>query len=160
MRVVTAVLLLFVAGGVAAEQIYLDQLIESPLATLQERFPGLRKEGCYQLPDGRFLQLTMDRKDGKPWRVTLAATSPCRRAEDGPTLEVLHRQGVVLGDSSAAVLEKLGRPDASAAPEPAQRRLGETEYFYICRLSEGCARHTSVFIKEGRVTAVSEWYSE
>jgi hypothetical protein len=40
------------------------------------------------------------------------------------------------------------------------RKLGETEYFYICRVSEGCARHTSVLIRDGVVTAISEWYSE
>lgn len=161
MRLGLTVLLLFAAAGShAADVTYLDQLIETPLATLQASFPGLRREGCYRLADGRFLQITMDRKDGKPWRVTLAATAPCRRADDGPAADIQHRSGVLLGDSTASVLQKLGRPDASAAPEPAQRRLGETEYFYICRVSEGCARHTSVFIKEGVVTAVSEWYSE
>jgi hypothetical protein len=40
------------------------------------------------------------------------------------------------------------------------RRFGEMEFFYICRVSEGCARHTSVFLKGGVVSAIVEWYSE
>jgi hypothetical protein len=161
MRVGIAVLLLFVAvSSGAADPVYLDELIETPLASLQTQFPDLRREGCYRLADGHFLQITMDRKDGKPWRVTFASVAPCRRADDGPAVEIRHRSGIALGDSTGAILEKLGRPDASAAPDPAQRRLGDTEYFYICRVSEGCARHTSIFIKDGLVSAISEWYSE
>ena len=65
-----------------------------------------------------------------------------------------------LGDSTVDIVEKMGRPDASAAPETALKTLGDTEYFYVCRVSEGCARHTSVFIRDGLVSAIAEWYSE
>jgi hypothetical protein len=160
MRVALIVFALLVAATASAQQpVYLDELIETPLATLQTLFPGLRKEGCYKLANGQYLLITMDKKDGKPWRVSLA-TSPTRKAQDGPAVEVRHRKGVTLGDSTVDVVEKMGRPDASAAPEAALKKLGDTEYFYICRISEGCARHTSVFIRDGVVTAVSEWYSE
>lgn len=160
MRVILAVLALLFAGTAAAEPIFLDELVETPLATLQTLFPGLRKEGCYRLAGGQYLLVTMDKKDGKPWRVSLASEPPCRKPQDGPALEVRHRKDVVLGDTTLAVVEKLGRPDASADPETALKRLGDTEYFYICRVSEGCARHTSVFIRNGVVSAISEWYSD
>ncbi|MFL6247245.1 MAG: hypothetical protein ACJ74H_14530 [Thermoanaerobaculia bacterium] len=153
-------LLLVAASSRAADPVYLDQLIEMPLATLQTQFEGLRKEGCYHIAEGRYLLLTMDKKDGKPWRVALSAEAPCRKAVDGPLLDVRHRKGVDLGDSTVLVVEKMGRPDAAAAPETALKRLGDMEYFYVCRLSESCARHTSVFIRNGLVSAVAEWYSE
>jgi hypothetical protein len=153
-------LLLVAVSSRAADPLYLDQLIEMPLATLQTQFPGLRKEGCYRIAEGRYLLLTMDKKDGKPWRVALSGSEPCRKPEDGPLLDVRQRKGVELGDSTVAVVEKMGRPDASAVPETALRRLGDVEYFYVCRVSEGCARHTSVFIKAGLVSALAEWYSQ
>lgn len=153
-------LLLVAASSRAADPVYLDQLIESPLTTLQIQFPGLRKEGCYRVAPGRYLLLTMDKKDGRPWRVALSAEEPCRKPEDGPLLDVRHRKNVELGDSTIVVVEKMGRPDASAAPETALRRLGDTEYFYVCRVTDGCARHTSVFIRGGLVSAIAEWYSE
>ena len=152
--------LMSAATGIAADPIYIDELVETPLGTLQQHFPRLRNEGCYRLADGRFLQITMDKKDEKPWRVTLSSVAPCRRPEDGPVLDVRHRSGVTLGDTTPAVIERLGRPEASAEPEADQRRLGTTEYFYICRVSEGCARHISIFTRDGGVTAISEWYSE
>lgn len=153
-------LLLVTASSRAADPVYLDQLIETPLSTLQTQFPGLRKEGCYRVAPGRYLLLTMDKKDGKPWRVALSAEEPCRRAEDGPLLDVKDRKGVELGESTVVVVEKMGRPDAAAAPETALKKLGDMEYFYVCRVSEGCARHTSVFIKGGLVSAIAEWYSQ
>lgn len=158
---IAAVALLFVAGGAAADPVYLDQLMETQVASLREQFPGLKKEGCYRIAAERYLLIAVDRKDGKPWRVALTNTPPCRRPEDLPVaLDVRHRKGVELGQRTVEVLELMGRPDASAEPEPSLKRLGETEYFYICRLSEGCARHTSVFVREGIVSAISEWYSE
>ena len=162
MRIVIAFvsLLLVAVSSRAADPLYLDQLIEMPLATLQTQFEGLRKEGCYRIAEGRYLLLTMDKKDGKPWRVALSAEQPCRKATDGPLVDVRHRKGVELGDSTIAVVEKMGRPDAAAAPETALKRLGDMEYFYVCRLSDSCARHTSVFIREGLVSAVAEWYSQ
>lgn len=162
MRLVIAFvsLLLVAVSSRAADPVYLDELIETPLTTLQTQFPGLRKEGCYRVATGRYLLLTMDKKDGKPWRVALSAEEPCRKPEDGPLLDVRQRKGVELGNSTVAVVEKMGRPDASAVPETALRKLGDVEYFYVCRVSEGCARHTSVFIRGGLVTAVAEWYSQ
>src|SRR5215213_4048341 len=77
-------LLLVTASSRAADPVYLDQLIETPLATLQTQFEGLRKEGCYQVAPGRYLLLTLDKKDGKPWRVALSAAEPCRKPIDGP----------------------------------------------------------------------------
>lgn len=153
--------LLFVAiPADAADPVYLDQLVETPWATLQQQFPSLKNEGCYQLGEGRYLHITQDKKDKKPWRVTLASEAPCRRPETIADMDVRARSGITLGDTSVGIVEHLGRPDASAAPEPAQKRLGDLEYFYICRVSEGCARHTSVFVKAGVVSAISEWYSE
>lgn len=164
MRVGTAFavvsLLLAAFGAEAAEPVYLDQLMERSLPELQAQFPGLKRDGCYRVGENRYLLIAMDRKDGKPWRIAYSSVEPCRRPEDAPFLEVRERKGVELGDSTVAVIEKMGRPDASAAPEPALKRLGEIEYFYVCRVSEGCARHTSVFMHAGVVTAVSEWYSE
>ena len=162
MRLVIAFvsLLLVAVSSRAADPLYLDEIIEMPLATLQTQFPGLKKEGCYRIATGRFLLITMDKKDGKPWRVALSAEVPCRKAEDGPLLDVRLRKGVELGDSTVAIVEKMGRPDASAVPETALKKLGDTEYFYVCRVSEGCARHTSIFIRAGLVSAMAEWYSQ
>jgi hypothetical protein len=162
MRLVIAFvsLLLAAVSSRAADPLYLDEIIEMPLATLQAQFPGLRKEGCYRVGSGRFLLVTMDKKDGKPWRVALSAETPCKKPEEGPLLDIHQRKGVELGDSTVSIIEKMGRPDASAAPETDLRRLGEMEYFYVCRVSEGCARHTSVFIRGGLVSAIAEWYSK
>lgn len=160
-RVVSLLSLVFVAvSSHAADPVYLDELIETPPATLQLRFGAIKKEGCYALADGRFLLITMDKKDGKPWRVTVAADAPCRKPVTGPAIDVQHRKGVQLGDTTLMVVEKLGRPDAATAPETELKRLGDTEYLYMCRVSEGCARHTSVFMRNGLVTAVAEWYSD
>ena len=160
-RVAAATLLLVAAvSAKAADPLYLDELAETPLATLQQQFPTLAKEGCYALSAGRYLAISIDKKDQKPWRVTLAGDPPCRRPENGPQVDVRARSGVELGDTASAVVQRLGRPDASAAPEANQKRLGDTEYFFICRVSEGCARHTSVYVKHGVVSAISEWYSE
>ena len=163
MRVALAALSLLLAGSTlrAADPVFLDQLIETPLATLQTQFPGLRKDGCYRLAADRFLLINVEsKKEHKPWRVAMTSVEPCRRPEDGPALEVRERSGVQLGDSTLAIVERLGRPDASAAPEAGLKRLGDTEYFYICRVEEGCARHTSFYIRDGVVTGIAEWYSE
>jgi hypothetical protein len=151
-------LLLVTVSSRAADPLYLDQIIEMPLAELQAQFPGLKKEGCYRIATGRYLLLTMDKKEGRPWRVAISVEEPCRRPEDIP-LDVRERKGVELGDSTVSVVEKMGRPDASAAPETALKKLGDVEYFYVCRVTEGCARHTSVFIRGGLVTAIAQWYS-
>lgn len=153
------VLLAVSAGDVSAEPIYLDQLMEMSLATLQQQFPKMRNEGCYQLGPERFLWIDMKKK-GKPWRVALTSNPPCRRPENGPAIDVRERTGVELGARTKNVLDKMGRPDASAPPQGAFKKLGETEYFYICRLREGCSRHTSVFMRDGVVTAIASWYSE
>ena len=143
----------------AADPLYLDQLIEMPLAELQTQFPGLRKEGCYRIEGGRYFLITMDKKGGKPWRVALSTEQPCRRVEELPTLDIRERKGVELGNSTVMVIEKMGRPDAAAEPDTTLRKLGDTEYFYVCKVSEMCARHTSVFIRAGLVTGIAEWYS-
>ncbi len=163
MRVALAALSLLLAGSSlrAADPVYLDQLIEMPLTTLQSQFPGLKKDGCYRLAEDRFLLISVEaKKEHKPWRVAVTSIEPCRRPEDGPSLDVRVRSGVELGDSTLRIVERLGRPDASAAPETDLKRLGDTEYFYICRIEEGCARHTSFYIREGVVTGIAEWYSE
>ena len=156
--------LLFAAGAaVAADPVYLDQLMETPATTLRDQFPGLKREGCYRVAAERYVLIDIDKKDkdGKPWRIALTNTAPCRRPEDLPVaMDLRHRKGVELGQKTMDVLAAMGRPDAAAAPEPSLKRLGDTEYFYICRVSEGCARHTSVFVREGLVSAIAEWYSE
>jgi hypothetical protein len=163
MRLRLAVLsfLLIAIRAHAADPVYIDQLIETPLATLQTQFPGLKKEGCYRIGEGRFLLISVDnKKDHKPWRITLSNVEPCRRPDDLPPVDVQERAGVQLGDSTIAVVRHMGRPDASAPPEAPLKKLGDTEFFFICRVSEGCARHTSIFLRDGLVTAIAEWYSE
>jgi len=162
MRVAFGVLsLLFVAAaGSAADPVYLDELMESPVARLQTTFTDLRKEGCYRIAEDRFVLVQIDKKDLKPWRVVLASAPPCRRAETGPAIDLRERAGVELGQSQVMVIERLGRPEMAQPAETPMRRFGDMEWFYICRVSEGCARHTSVFFKEGTVSAIAEWYSE
>jgi hypothetical protein len=163
MRVAPAVLALIVSvgGSLAADPVYIDQLMETPAATLQTHFAGLKKEGCYRLPDGRYVLLNIDRKSSKPSRVAISAAEPCRRAADVRTpMDLRHRTGVEIGDATPAVIEKMGRPDATTDAEAKSRDLGDFEYFYLCRIDEGCARHTSVFLRNGLVSAIAEWYSD
>ncbi|HKR63980.1 MAG TPA: hypothetical protein VJZ00_09635, partial [Thermoanaerobaculia bacterium] len=72
-RTLVVLSLLFIAAGSRAQQpqpVYLDQLIETPLATLQTQFPNLKKEGCYRIGDNRFLLISVEsKKEHKPWRV-------------------------------------------------------------------------------------------
>jgi hypothetical protein len=152
--------LLVATGARAADPVYLDQLIESPVATLEAQFGQMKREGCFQIAPDRFLLLTMDKKNQKPWRVVLSSVEPCKRSVAVSDIDVRERNGVALGDSTLNVVERLGRPDAAAAPDQSLKKLGETEYFYICRVEEGCSRHTSVLMRGGVVTAISEWYSE
>jgi hypothetical protein len=162
MRVALSVLsLLFVAvAAVAADPVYLDELMESPVPRLQTMFPDLRKEGCYQIAADRYLLLTIEKKEQKPWRIILASSLPCKRAESGPLLDVHERSGVELGQSQSAVVQRLGRPESALPADSNMKLFGDTEYFYICRVSESCARHTSVFLKNGIVSAIAEWYSQ
>jgi hypothetical protein len=161
-RTIAVLSLLFAAvSSRAADPVYLDQLIETPLATLQTQFPGLKKEGCYRIGEGRFLLISVEaKKEHKPWRVAVTSVEPCRRVEDVTAMDVEERSGVKLGESSVDIVRQMGRPDASAPPEAPLKKLGDTEFFFICRVSEGCARHTSVFLRDGLVTAIAEWYSE
>ena len=153
-------LLLLAGSAAAADPVYIDQLMEQQLTSLQRQFPGLKKDGCYRIGADRFLLIDVAKKDQKPWRVVLTSSPPCRRPEDVAAMDVRLRRGVELGQRTRDVLEMMGRPDASAAPESSLRKLGDTEYFYICQVSEGCARHTSIFVRDGIVTAIAEWYSE
>jgi hypothetical protein len=153
-------LLLVAAAANAQDPVYLDELAETPLARLQTSFPDLRKEGCYRIAADRYVMFSIDKKDQKPWRVVLASSSPCRRYETGPTIDVRSRAGVELGQTQLIVIQHLGRPETAAPSELSMRKFGETEFFYICRVSEGCARHTSVFLRGGVVSAIAEWYSE
>ncbi|MEO8380527.1 MAG: hypothetical protein ABI779_12750 [Acidobacteriota bacterium] len=162
MRTAIIIVALLSVGStaLAADPIYLDQMMEMPLVTLQQQFPRLRGEGCYQIGPDRFLQIEIAKKDRKPSRIVIASAPPCRKADEGPALDVRERIGVELGDSTRDILEKMGRPDASAPPDAAFKKLGETEYFYICRITPGCSRHTSVFMRDGIVSAISTWYSD
>jgi hypothetical protein len=163
MKVALAVVsLLFVAASSrAADPVYLDELMETPLATLQTQFPGLKKEGCYRIGEGRFLLIDVDaKKVHKPWRVAVTSVEPCRHAQDVGAMDVHDRGGVQPGDSSLDVIHHMGRPDASAPPEKGLEKIGDTELIFICKETAGCSRHTSVFLQGGMVTAVAEWYSE
>lgn len=160
---VTLMALVFVAAGArAADPIYLDQLIETPVSNLEAQLGPIKREGCFQIGPERFLLMTVDRKnrDRKPWRVVLTSVEPCKKPVVAPELDIRERNGVALGDKTVAVVERIGRPDAAAPPDATMKKLGETEYFYICRVEEGCARHTSVLMRGGIVTAIAEWYSE
>ena len=160
----TALLALLVAMGsasaFAADPVYIDQLMEMPLGTLQRTFPDLRKEGCYHLSADRYLVIEIEKKDQKPGRIVLTSTPPCRRPIESPNVDVRMRNGLDLGQGPTDIIKQAGRPDTAAKPDGSLRRFGDLEYFYICRISEGCARHTSVFLKGGVVSAVAEWYSE
>jgi hypothetical protein len=163
MRFGPVVLALLVAAGarVHADAVFIDELMQTPLEVLQTHFEGLKKDGCYRLPDGRYVVLNVDRKTKKPQRVVISASEPCKRPADARTpIDLRHRSGVEIGDTTLVVLEKMGRPDASAAPETAFKELGELEYFYVCRAEAECVKHTSVFVREGAVSAISEWYSK
>jgi hypothetical protein len=155
-------LLLVASSSRAADPTYIDQLVETPAATLQGTFTGLKGEGCYQLAADRFLLIDIDKKDQKPWRVLLMGTPPCRRPIEVPAMDVHSRSGVELGQTGQQVIEHLGQPNATSGTDKDLRRIGvgDMEYFYICRVSDGCARHTSVYLKEGVVTAIAEWYSQ
>ncbi len=138
MRTATAFTALLFAGllsagsELAADPVYIDQLMEQSLPTLQQQFPGLKKEGCYRIGADRFLLIDIEKKDQKPWRVVLTSTAPCRRPEDtAVAVDVQQRKGVTLGDRTTALLAKMGIPDDAAAPESALKNLGDTEYFYI-----------------------------
>lgn len=155
----TFVTLLLVALGSRADTVYLDELVEMPQSALQNRFPGLKKQGCYRIAEDRYLSITMQRRGDLPLRVTVAM-EPCRRPVDIAGIEVQHRSGANVGGTTVDVVTKLGQPHAAAAPDSTQERLGDTEYLYICQISQGCNRHTSVFIRDGIVTAISEWHSE
>ena len=161
MRIALTVLsLMFVAASAAADPVYLDELVETPLATLQRMFAGLKREGCYRIAEERYVLITIDKKDEKPWRVVLASTPPCRRPDTGPAIDLRVRTGIELGQTQIAVVERMGRPDTAAEAELSMKKFGDMEFFYVCRVSESCARHTSVFLKHGSVSAVAEWYSE
>jgi hypothetical protein len=162
MRVALSVLaLLFVAAaGSAADPMYIDELMETPVARLHTTFTTLRKEGCYRIADNRYVLVQIDKKDLKPWRVVLATEPPCRRAETGPVIDLRERAGIDLGQTQVDVVKTMKRPETAQPTDTALRRFGEMEWFYICRVSDGCARHTSVFFKGGVVSAISEWYSE
>src|SRR5688500_7304818 len=117
MRVRLAVLslLLIAIRAQAADPVYIDQLIETPLATLQTQFPSLKKESCYRIGEGRFLLISVDnKKEHKPWRIAVTSVEPCKRPEDIPPMDVQARGGIQLGHSSIDVVKHLGRPDASA----------------------------------------------
>ena len=162
MRKTAAVLayLLAASAAAAAEPTYIDQLMEAPVTTLQSTFAGLKKEGCYRIGEDRYVMVTIDAKDQKPWRIFVTSMPPCRRPETGPAIDLRLRSGVELGQSQLEIVERLGRPDTADPPEHSQRRLGDIEYFYLCRVSDMCARHTSIFVRDGVVTAFGEWYSE
>ena len=161
MRNAFAVLALLFAAGAAAQPVYIDQLMETPLATLRQQFPGLKKEGCYRIAAERYVLIDIEKKEARPWRIALTSTPPCKKPEDlAVAMDLRHRKGIELGQKTVEVLGIMGRPDAAAAPDPALKKLGDTEYFFICKISEGCARHTSVYVREGVVSAIAEWYSE
>ena len=148
------------AAAAAAGPLYLDDFVEAPLERIRSVFPDLQKEGCYRVSETAYLLLTIDEEDEKPWRVVLGSSAPCTEVEEVPPVDVRHRSGVRLGDSTRQVVERLGRPEMSDAPQPPHRGLGDTEYFYLCRVEEMCARHTSIFLRDGKVVAIAEWYSE
>ena len=161
MRIAIGTLLLAIAFTAnAADPIYLDEMMETPLAKLQSTFPDLTREGCYRIAENRYVLITINKKDQKPSRVVLAAAPPCRRADTGPVVEIRERAGVELGQSQVAVVQRMGSPEMSAQSDKDNKRFGDWEFFYICRVSQECARHTSVFIRNGVVSAIAEWYSE
>lgn len=159
-RTALTLFLLLAAPVFAADPIYLDQMMEMPLGTLQRTFPDLRREGCYQLGPDRYLLIEIEKKDQKPERIVLSTAAPCRRPVDAPNVDVRARNGVELGIGPAEILSRAGKPDTAARPDSTLKRFGDLEYFFICRVSDGCARHTSIFLKDGVVSAIAEWYSE
>lgn len=162
MRIAPAVLALTIAvgGSTAADPIYIDQLMDTPLSALQTHFPGLKRDGCYSLADGRFVLVNVHRREEKPWRVAITAEAPCRRPAAVRTpMDLQQREGVAIGDTTAEVIGRLGSPEAATQTDSNLRNLGDSEYLYICRTSQ-CVRHTSIFMRDGAVSAIAEWYSE
>lgn len=161
-RLLMAVMASFLvaASSQAADPVYLDELMETPLAKLQAMFPNLRKDGCYEIGQNRFVLIEIDKKEAKPWRVVLASSAPCKRAEAGPSIDIRERAGVELGETQVSVVQRLGHPTIAQDADPGMKRFGNAEYFYMCKVSEECARHTSVFLREGVVSAIAEWYSQ
>lgn len=158
---VVLALLMVASARAQADAVYIDELMQTPLEVLQTHFEGLKRDGCYRLPDGRYVLLNVNRRSKKPQRVVISASEPCKRPAEARTpIDLRHRGGVEIGDTTLVVLEKMGRPDASAAPGSDFRQLGDLEYFYVCRGEADCVKHTSVFVREGNVSAISEWYSE
>ena len=153
-------LLLTAGSAAAADAVYLDQLVETPLAQLQTQFDGLKKEDCYRIAADRWVMISIDKKDQKPWRIVLGSVEPCKHSHDGPSIDIRERRGVEIGDAVGVVVQKMGAPDTASNADASMRKFGDMEYFYICRVEEGCARHTSIFLKGGVVTAIAEWYSE
>ena len=73
--------------------------------------------------------------------------------------EELVAQAKELGYTALAITDECSLAGVVRA-HTALKKLGDLEYFYVCRVSDQCARHNSVFIKNGVVTALAEWYSD
>ena len=95
----------------AADPVYLDQLIETPLNALQAQFPNLKKEGCYRTGEGRYHAEQEHHpaavRDAPDLRMGRAAESHTGDELPGPLVEVPGRFGVRLGHQS----HPPGRPD-------------------------------------------------
>src|SRR5690349_24814550 len=106
MRVAVAFLALVLTTAVAqaADPIYLDQLIETPADTLEAQLGKMKREGCFQIGADRFLFITMDKKDRKPWRVVLSSIEPCKKPVQVAEMDVRERNGVNIGDTTPNVL--------------------------------------------------------
>lgn len=149
----------------------LDDLLDAPVASVEHWYgPGTYLR-CYQLGDSRFINLDVDEGDPRQfWSVELAdvpecATTMAPNADMPSTFKV----GVDLGDTVEKALSILGRPDEvlKEAPEGSSdaaiarfKRLGGIEYIFRCKAPATCGTVTSIFARDGKVSAVSVWYSD
>lgn len=150
---------------------HLDDLLDTPVQTVERRYGPGSYFRCYELPGSRFLTLGVDDEDpSRFWSIELADSSGCETAMP-PNIEVptTFKIGVNLGDSVEKVLAVLGQPDSilTKAPDGSSAetlarftQLGGTEYVFDCKKPPTCSWVTSVFARGGKVSAISIWYTD
>lgn len=149
----------------------LDDLLDSPVASVEQRYGPGSYLRCYQLGDSRFVNLDVDEGDpGHFWSVELADVSDCETTmAPNPGMPSTFNVGVDLGDPVEKALTVLGHPDEvlTEAPEGSSdaaiarfKRRGGTEYIFRCKTPATCGTVTSIFARNGKVSAISIWYAD
>ena len=149
----------------------MDDLLDTPVASVERRFGPGSYARCYQISDGRFVNLGVDDEDPtRFWSVELADVSDCTTTMP-PLIEMPSKFniGVDLGDPIEKALSVLGQPDSvlKQPPEGSSdeivlrfQRRGGIEYMYRCKAPPDCGSVTSIFARNGKVSAISISYSD